>query len=391
MYSKVNKKTLTSYTFVQYNKIRTKKGGVFMKLKFLVLVLALLLLTACQKPVNAPTPSQPDEPPTVTEPEAPEVPEVPEIEGAEEFEYAITARDWDDVKKMPLEKQAKEFLSALCLLDREVLEIYMVGDTVDELLKIKADAVISNPTDIVVFYDEHPYEAYSVDVTMSVRESESDLLPIGIYNYTLRLGEASSIPVEYFGPTERYEIFNGSEIPKKESEPVLYNTYVFIQNFYRNNEEKLGNEAINPETQFENVLHLAVHALMEMEDDYIFETTLSEFKEYMRLRFGYTDEAVLNRFANALSKKVYATDKGNGVYAVCCAHGYGSLMYDLMKLERNDTQYSFYFDIFADSAHTVKCAETVFTFEENKDSDVMTLIDIQYKTINDLSPVILTP
>lgn len=381
--------------------------------KLLLVILTALLLTSCKEaPVEVidekvDTPKN-DE--VINEEVQEEISETPDFES--EFEYKITARSWDKADRLSHKEKALEFMSAIHLGDKEVLEIYMSGDTVSELIKIKADFTLVSEKEVVEYFndtlktkvivekddkeghekykDDHPFDCYLAEVLMSVSESESEIFPIGVYEYTIKTTDSGTIFVDYFGPTERYEIFEGSEIPDM-SDTALYNNYKFVQTFLRFNEVKTNNDALNPYTNFDSILHIAVHTLMNLNENSIFTTTLDEFKEYISLRFGYTDESTLDKFANALLKKTYLSKNDDGSYSGSCAHGYASLMYDLTSVTRQETLHTYLCTFYADSAHTVPVKEVQFTFEENKDSDVMTLKNIKSAELNSLNTAIISP
>ena len=130
---------------------------------------------------------------------------------------------------------------------------------------------------------------------------------------------------------------------------------------------------------------------MSLEKDFVFTTTLEEFKEYISQRFGYTDESTLKKFADTLSKKLYATLNADGTYTVSCGHGSASLMYDLTNIRRIDNLHVFSYTFYADSTRTIPVKEVQFTFAENKDSDVMTLRHIKEAKLNNLNQVFITP
>ncbi len=355
--------------------------------KTLLVVLMALLLVSCksQQPDSTgepPVDKQPDNAQTVTPNEAPE--DVIE-EGYEEFEYKITARDYDSIyENLSNEQMTREFLSAICLRDLEVLQLYMQGNTTDELMKIKADVMIDGGKVVTEYFGDTPFDGLETKVKFIVSESESEVFPVGVYDYVLLARKTGAFGIEYFGPDDGYASFQKAIVPDKSASPVLYNTYKFIEEYYRNFPIATADDVLNTDVNFVSIMHLAVHTRMALSEDFIFTTTLEEFKEYVSLQFGYTDEAVLNRFANALSNAPYATADENGVYTVCCAHGYGTLSNALVNIEMSDGLYAFTYAIYSDSAYTVQCREDVFIFEENKDSDVMTLIEVQSTTFNDL-------
>ena len=65
-------------------------------------------------------------------------------------------------------------------------------------------------------------------------------------------------------------------------------------------------------------------------------------------------------------------------------------MYDLVKVDMDNDLHTFTYTIYSDSTHTLPCREISFTLKKNKDSDVMTLVEIQSTKLNDLVPEVLT-
>lgn len=363
--------------------------------KLLLIILLSVLLVSCQTKPSDITEQPPADDPNVTvDPVVPEEEtELPDESQPQftEFEYKITARDYESIyTNLSNEQMTREFLSAVCLKDLEVLQVYMLGDTTEELMKIKADVMIDGGKTVTEYFNGIPFEGLETKVKFIVSQSDSKHFPIGVYDYVLYVRKSGAFGIEYFGPEERYPAFQNAVVPVESTSPVLYNAYKFVEEFYRNIKLALSKEALDPNVNFDAIMHTAVHTRMALGEDYIFTTTLEEFKEYVSLQFGYTDEAVLNRFATALSKAAYASVDENGVYTVCCAHGHGSLSYDLTSIEMVDGKYVFTYAVYSDTAHTVQCKEDIFTFEENKDSDMMTLVDIRSTVINDLEEYVFS-
>ena len=363
-----------------------------MKKLLLLTLLTALLLTSCNdKPDNTPEPPVKDTPSvSITEDTPKETPsDTPDSPSTyEEFEYKVTAKDYDSVRSLSYEEMAKEFLSAICLGDREALAVYMQGETIDELMKLNAEVIIKNGRTVSKSYGDYPVDEYLLDVRMIISKSKSSLFPIGIRDYVLNLSTAGMYPVQYFGSPEGFDAFNGSEIPSKATSPALYNAYLLTNEIFRN----YGIPSALPDVKasFDRIMHTAVHTRMAMNDDFIFTTTTDAFKEYVSLQFGCTDETLLQDFANELTKAPYATSDENGVYTVCCAHGYSSLTCDLTSVELKDGTHVFTYAVFADSAHTVKCREIKFIFEENKDSEIMTLAGVEARELNSLAPDVVS-
>lgn len=307
----------------------------------------------------------------------------------QKLDYAITARDWDAVMALPLEAKATEFLSALCQKDEEVLNIYIEGDSVKELLKADIDAKIGEGKPIVVRYADADtaFMAYLLDVRLDVSNSKTEFLPDASYYYTLRIAENRPF-VEYFGGRERYEIFDSASISSSDEELCSAQNFI-LQAFHERN--LIAENGFDVNTNFNSIFHAAVHELMAQNDDFVLKTTLDEFKQHIRLRFGYTDESIIDKFAAKLTESSFITVDAAGNYSGSCAHGYSSMMKELSSLSTTDDTAIFTYTLFADSAHMMPCAEVKFTFVKNADSAVMTLSDFEYRALNSLSTAIVSP
>ncbi len=307
----------------------------------------------------------------------------------QKLDYAITARDWDAVAALPLEVKATEFLSALCQKDEEVLNIYIEGDSIKELLKADIDAKIGEGMPIVVRYAnvDTAFIAYLQEVRLDVSNSKTELLPDASYYYTLRVSENRPF-VEYFGGRERYKVFENASISSSDEE--LCSAITFIEQVFHE-KNLIAENSFDVDANFNSIFHAAVHELMSQNEDFVLKTTLDEFKQYIRLRFGYTDESVIDKFASKLTESSFITIDDEGNYSGSCAHGYSSIIKELSSIDETDDTAVFTYTLFADSAHILPCAEVKFTFTKNTDSTVMTLTDFEYNAVNSLSMAIVSP
>lgn len=305
------------------------------------------------------------------------------------MDYAVTAREWEDVNALPLEKKATEFLSALCLKDVDTLMCYIQGDSLSELLKADIDAKIGEGKEISVYYDgvETSFKAYVLEVRLDVANSKTELFPDGSYYYTLKISENSPF-VEYFGDRGRYEIFEGTNI--NATDEALYSAYTFAEQVFHES-NLIAENGFDLDSNFDSIFHAAVHDLMAQNDDFVLKTTLDEFKQYIRLRFGYTDESVIDKFATKLAESSFITVDDAGNYSGSCAHGYSSIIKELSNVTAKDDTAVFTYTLFADTAHTIPCAEVEFMFVKNADSNVMTLGNFEYRALNSLEAAIVSP
>ena len=339
-----------------------------------------------------------------------------EIKEADEnsLEYKITATTFLEAIKLSHKEKALDFLSAIHLGDEKVMELYLYGDTISELKKIKADFEIISEKTFTEYFDTYlktktrvenddeeshekyeglpSFECYLADIKMTVRESESEFFPVGVHEYSLKITDSGMFFASYFGPRERYEIFEDKNVPTV-SEASLYYNHKFIESFLRLNFTASTEELLDPIVNFDSLFHVAVHALMVEwgDENNTFTTTLDEFKNYIRLRLGYTNEATLEKFANTLTKKSYAKENPDGSYTVCCAHGYSSLQYDLTRIDSVDDLHVFLYTFYADTTHTIPVREMQFTFRENEGSDVMTLRLLKAENLNELNLCYTSP
>ena len=379
-------------------------------LTFLILTL-LVLLISCTKELPDFEETVVKEP-IIREEIAEEIPDEPVVEApVKEISSEITAKTWDEAHSLSHKDKANEFLTAIKLGYKDILKLYMSGDdTIEELLKIKADFTVKSEKSFIEYYDKNiktrldiieenaeghekyegfpHFDCYVAEVVMRVSESESEFFPVGEYDYTIKTSNSSFCLVEYFGPSDRYEIYEGSEIPDI-ADSALYKNHKFVEN-YLHDTTAYGSEALDPSINSDTILHVVIHTLME-ETDYILNITRSEFKEYLTLRFGYTDEEILDSFVTALSKKTYIKVNDDGSYVGACGHGYSSFMKDLTSIKRNGNLHTYSYTFYADSTHTIPTREMQFTFEENKDSDVMTLRNIKAAKLRNLNLVFLSP
>lgn len=309
------------------------------------------------------------------------------------FDYEITASDWESIANLSYHEKALNFLSALCLSDENVLSYYLSGqEVIHELLKVKADALTSGGRTVFTYYGDKPYEEYEIDVFLKINESESTLFPVGEYEYTLRITDASAIFAEYFCPTEDYKLIFSSKINEKNVSSGVYQAYSFAESVFRFNQSKLSASAVlSVEDNFDSLYHIAIHDLMERGENFVFSTTLENFKDYASVRYGITDEQILNRFANRLKNATYAECDENGVYQGSCAHGYSTIIREIIDSAEDDKFVNLTYLLYADSARLVPCAKVEFVFKKNADKDILTLNDVAVMPLNDFEYIVVAP
>ena len=383
-----------------------------MKKLFICLTLITLLLVSCSTkekqptltpvtpPVEEPVTTSPDVDAPSTEPDNVEQPtETPSA--FKDFEYKITTYDWVEMKDMTPEEQTREFLSARYLGDREALGLYMQGDTAEELLKVKFGSITYSGKEITKSYEAlsgKAYPGFESDVMFEISESDSPFFPVGSYCFKLLVMSPSSFAVEYFGKPEAYEDFsNYSRKSATYSPETLLESFYFVENlfsYYSLN--SLGTAVTVTDDNFDSLFHVIVHELMESGENFIFTTTLEDFKKHVGERLGCTDKEMLDRFANKLKNSSFSTPDENGVYTGSCAHGYNSLARFPYSIYENGNEQFITYGIFADSAYTVQCAQVDFYFEKQDGADTFTIKKINYRNVvrenaPTLTPYVFTP
>lgn len=381
-----------------------------MKKLFICLLILTLCLVSCadDKKTDSPDVIPPAED-TATSPDV----EVPQAKpdnaetptdtpsGFKNFEYKITTYDWIEMQDMTPEEQTREFLSALYLGDREALSLYLQGDTAEELLKVKFKSITYSGKEITKSYEAlsgKEYPGFESDVMFEISESDSPFFPVGSYCFKLLVMSSSNFAVEYFGKPEAYEDFsNYSRQSAAYSPETLLESFYFVENlfsYYSLN--SLGTAVTVTDDNFDSLFHVIVHELMESGENFIFTTTIEDFKKHVSERLGLTDEEMLDRFSDKLASVSYATCDENGVYTGSCAHGYNSIARIPYSIYENGNEQYITYGIFADSTYTVQCAQISFHFEKRDGADTFTLTKIDYldeahNNAPKLTPYVFTP
>lgn len=350
------------------------------KILSLLAIIVLLLFSACaKKPVEMP--DIPDVDTQISEQDKDKTPtDTPLM--YEEFEYKITTTDYETLYYMPREQVSKEFLSALALGRTDLLHLYMQYDSENIYGKAKFEFRLAKSP------DEIRYMGYHGKVRMTVSESETDVFPNGMYDYTLFIWESNGTPVAYFGPTERLSDFLDEKVPDLNTDSALYHSHKFVESLMHDFEADLSIESIKEPTNILNSLyHTIIHTFTANGKDYVGRATLEEFKGYIRDRFGYTDKETLDWFADKFVTDTRTVLGEDGVYSFDCSHGYSSHMYELTGVEKEGALNRLTYTFYADSAHMLPCITKTFVFEENGENDIMTLVDIENVTLNDLTAI----
>ncbi len=303
-----------------------------------------------------------------------------------DFEYEIKSTTIDELFQLSPEEKAKEFLSAICLKNREIIDWYFWGNSYDEFLKADVDATIigiSNP--------DIPGVDAEVDVLLKVENSETEIFPNGESFFTLIIGESELGQVLYFGKSENkdyyYQGYAGteyaSEIPeefkKAQRLAEVYSSYISTD---KNVSKMTLDELISGGNIFNKIFHAMIHYFpkgMEVDGEFNYYATTSEaFLDCLKTTLGYGDD-VLKMFEDEFNYK-YPADE-NGISYVECAHGNNYVAKALSDFKEVDGKIYLTYELFADSIFALKSQELTFVFE--KLDDALSIVDVTSKKLND--------
>lgn len=300
----------------------------------------------------------------------------------EEFEYKITATDYETLCYLPSEQVSKEFLSALALGRTDLLHLYMQYDSEDVYGKAKFEFRLAKANEKI------EYMGYHGKVRMTVSESQTDIFPNGEYDYTLLVWESNGTPVAYFGPTERLGGFLGEKVPDLKKDSALYHSHKFVESLMHDFAADVSIELLKDQVNsFNAIYHTAIHTFTANGTNYVGRATPEEFAGYIRDRFGYNDREILDWFADRFVTDDRTFPGEDGIYSFECSHGYSSHIYDLTSVEKVGALYNLTYTFYADSVYMVPCITKTFVFEENGDNDIMTLVDIKNEFLNPLTAI----
>lgn len=350
--------------------------------KLLVLLLTLSLaisLFACKS--EKPEPVGLDE-----EPEIADGAVTPEEEKNYDFDYKIASESQDDIYRLTAEEKAKEFLSALCLKNKEVLEFYFAGNSHDEFLKADINAEITGITEGNI-----PGIDLEVQVLLSVENSTTPLFTNGESEYTLTIGDSGLGCVQYFGRSENkdyaYQGYWGTEygkpIPKEQLDAHNFaNVYMSLISTSVNVAEMSLDELLGGNRVFDSVFHAMIHYFpkgLDVKGEFNYSaTTADTFVGAVKTAFGYGDD-ILNEFRKAFVNK-YPADE-NGISYVDCGHGANYIPKALTSFEEKDGKVTVTYSLYADSIHALEAAEVKFTFE--RVDGALRLLDVERVNLSD--------
>ncbi len=327
----------------------------------LTLVLSMLLVTSCvtQIPdekldgINQPV-TNADVVPPVTEDEKEETP--PE---KIEYNYSVTARDYASIDALSIEERANEFVSALCLKETEVLEMY-IGGKINNLDSVKMDAYVKS------------VEGEIAKVGVTVYESEAAGLPVGEQEYLLNLGQNGVCYIAFFGTNEKYTEFNDQLDLNVSDDALIQEGYDFC-----NWSIRLGTI-----TDIVDVYHNAKHTgRLDSPDgsEYDSYADLETITKYLHDRFGIED---INEHPE-IKTKIYADkydDRDNKfdkeMFFVSCGHGADASpwMFDGYSVDGNKYSYTFIFH--SDFAYISPTLKSTYNFEKRDGCDILTFTGI---------------
>lgn len=318
--------------------------------RILLVALTALLLTSCKgtpKEVEKDTPYLPKNDQIVVE------------KTKEEVKELLV----EEISNMSLEERATDFINALNSGNTDRIDCYIQSLSTQEFSKAKFDAEIVS----VKEKSDIPYVEFEADVKLTITESETVAFENGTFNYSLLIRDFPDPGfVVYFGPSDRIEIIRKNNIPTKDI-PDVYSAYYSVLPLFDYISLEPSEEKIYEANRFE-IAHAVVHTIHAVYDGEIL-LTKEQFKDIARDIYGIEDVEI----TDWLDFKYPSED---GVYSIYCAHD-GIVTFEVYEgIKRTESGFKLTFSLYSDSAYIVKCGTLVVTFEENKNSDFMRIVDI---------------
>ncbi len=318
----------------------------------LTLVLCVLLITSCI--AHIPNEKTDDTTPPVTEDKT--VIDEPKTPPEKiEYAYLVSARDYASIDALSLEERAHEFVSALCLKDTEILEIY-IGGKINNLDSVKMDAYVKS------------IDSEIAKIGISVYESSSTGLPVGEHEYLLDLTQNGICYVQFFGTAEKQkEILNGTKLNISEN--------VLIEDGYDFCRYAIMLGSINTI----DIYHTAKHTRPDLESPL---TDLETFSKYLYDRFGIDD---INNYPD-IKNKLYEDrriENGKEMFFVNCAHGGTASSWIFNGYTVDKDKYSYTFTFHSDFAYISPTQKVSYYFEKRDACDILTFTGISIENLED--------
>lgn len=294
-----------------------------------------------------------------------------------EYNYEVTKRTVDEIFfDLSPEKQAEEFISALCLGDSEIVEIY-IGGAIDRFDTVKMDAYIKNAE--IAQNDE---VALCATVGVKVYESESPAFPIGEHEYVLHILESPYLNVvSFFGTAET--LVKNLSVPTNEisDDEKVNDAFGFVER----NAIKLGFINDIPDVRKHNeesIFHLAQHTCLTLVS-YGYELLEYDvFLKYLSDRFGIdnvNDYPVIKKEIKERKTEV----EGKTYYNMSCGHGAMSTVHQFEKYEKEGNEYKISFIFYSDYASISPAKRIIYLFEEIENSDILRFVGIETEKISE--------
>lgn len=282
---------------------------------------------------------------------------------SEEEKEAIKLQLQKDISNMSPEERANDFIKALNSGDIDRLEGYIESLSIQEFSKAKFDAEIIRVKEKC----DVPDIEYQFDVRLTVSESESVAFEKGTFDYSLLMRDFPDPGfVVYFGPSERTALIRKNNAPTKDT-PDVYSAYYSVLPLFDFISSEPTQEKIS-KAERSAIAHATVHTIHALYGGEIF-LTKDEFKDIVRDIYNLEDDEIADWLDFKYPSK-------NGVYSIYCAHD-GIVTYDIYEgLEKTEKGFKLTFSLYSDSAYIVKCGTLVVAFEENENSDLMRIADI---------------
>ncbi len=337
-----------------------------MKRTILLTFLLMLLLVSCKeesslKEVQAPEDSVISE--TVTPGELPEETDFKAIlplyrSALEENLNKHDSAVWD----MTVEERLVGFLDALVYQNMDLVNVYTNGWGHD----YNGVAMTYELGEI----EKAEWDGCRAVVKIKVTESDNPTFPVGEHEYEVT---SNYIPDPAFIKIKRVGAELTDNVPKSD-DPKLMDVLVFSDRYL---DWCIYETKDNPDINniFE-LIKLDVYEKLVIKLDGF---TLEDFEKYMMNRFG-AEQGSYPEITEKL-QSYYDAEKGKYIYSYGqCATTYACR---ITGVDKTDKGYNIYYEFYSDMAYLQKCMDVTLTFEENENTDIMRLVNVERNaTIN---------
>lgn len=295
-------------------------------------------------------------------------------------EYSIITRDPDEIALLSPEECAYQFLSALCLNDTEMIDLYAGGSGHDDYTNVRMDSKLTS----FGKNDEYLSDNYIGQAYISVHESDCDTFEVGKHQYSIIIdGNSNNGIIDYFGKKE--DTLPALSIETHSCDATKADALEFL-NLYISEykaDERMSDGNLN-EPSYE-LMHILIHDI-DTDESGIFD--IDGVNLYLAERYGFATIDDYPEMEQYLREKC-GTDIGEDTFTNAdCVHGTSeiALTFDKSEWLTNSDAYTYVFNFgfYSDFARIEKCAEAVFTFTWDFENRYVTLTDVSYTKLSDL-------